>query len=37
MRDIDIRQELFREMNRLHSDDADTLIMPELGLCQGIG
>jgi hypothetical protein len=36
MRDIDIRQELFREMNRLHSDDADTLIMPELGLCQGI-
>lgn len=36
MRDIDIRRELLREMNRLHDGDIDTLIMPELGLCQGL-
>jgi hypothetical protein len=36
MRDIDIRRELLREMHRRHDSELDTLIMPELGLCQGM-
>jgi hypothetical protein len=36
MRDIDIRRELLREMRRRHDGELDTLIMPELGLCQGM-
>jgi hypothetical protein len=36
MREIDIRRELLREMNHRHHGDGDTLIMPELGLCQGL-
>jgi len=36
MRDIDIRRELLREMHRRHDGELDTLIMPELGLCQGM-
>ncbi len=36
MRDIDIRQELVREMHRRHDGEFDTLIVPELGLCQGM-
>lgn len=36
MRDIDIRRELLREMHRQHDGELDTLIMPELGLCQGM-
>lgn len=35
MRDIDIRRELLREMKHLHGNDPDTLIVEELGLCQG--
>jgi hypothetical protein len=36
MRDIDVRQALRLEMNRLHLQDLDTRIVEELGLCQGI-
>jgi hypothetical protein len=36
MRDIDIRRELLREMHRRHDGELGTLIMPELGLCQGM-
>src|SRR5579859_6616820 len=36
MRDIDIRQTLMNEMCRLHQGDSETLIVEELGLCQGI-
>lgn len=36
MRDIDIRQALLQEMARIHEGQADTLIIEELGLCQGI-
>jgi hypothetical protein len=35
MRDIDIRQALLEKMGRLHNGDSDTLIVEELGLCQG--
>jgi hypothetical protein len=36
MREIDIRLALRDEMNRLHGGEPDTLIVEELGLCQGI-
>jgi hypothetical protein len=36
MRDIDIRRALLTEMNRLHRDESDTLVVEELGMCQGI-
>src|SRR5579859_7106317 len=36
MRDIDIRQTLMNEMCRLHQGDSETLIVEELGLCQGM-
>lgn len=36
MRDIDIRQALLKQMVHDHSDESDTLIVEELGLCQGI-
>jgi hypothetical protein len=36
MRDIDIRRALRVEIKRLHSGEPDTLIVEELGLCQGI-
>lgn len=35
MRDIDIRRALLSEMARRHLGDTDTLIVEELGLCQG--
>ncbi len=35
MRDIDIRQAVLGTMGRLHGNDSDTLIVQELGLCQG--
>jgi hypothetical protein len=35
MRDRDIRQALVAELRRAFRDDADTLIVEELGLCQG--
>lgn len=36
MRDIDIRRALLAEMRRLHPDTSDTLILQELGVCQGL-
>ena len=36
MRDIDVRRALLAEMDRLHPDKSDTLIVEELGLCQGV-
>ena len=36
MRDIDIRRRLLVEMNRRHGGEPDTLVIEELGLCQGI-
>ena len=36
MRDIDIRRALLNEMSSRHANDPDTLIVEELGLCQGI-
>jgi hypothetical protein len=35
IRDIDIRRALHAEVHRLHEGQADTLILHELGLCQG--
>jgi hypothetical protein len=35
MRDIDIRRALLGKMDHLHNGDSDTLIVQELGLCQG--
>lgn len=35
MRDRDIRQELTRSLEILHQDEPDTLIINELGVCQG--
>lgn len=35
MRDIDIRRALRQEMANVHSTEPDTLIVEELGLCQG--
>lgn len=35
MRDLDIRQALKQELGLLHSEEPDTLILDELGLCQG--
>jgi hypothetical protein len=35
MRDIDIRKVLLDSFQRQYKNDADTLIIPELGLCQG--
>lgn len=35
VRDVDIRRCLAAEMSRLHAGDSDTLIVHELGLCQG--
>jgi len=36
MRDIDIRRALLAEMDRLHPDKSDTLVVEELGMCQGL-
>lgn len=36
MRDIDIRRELRREMTLQHGGDPETLVIEELGLCQGL-
>jgi len=36
MRDIDIRRALRRDVNELHGNDPDTIVIEELGLCQGI-
>lgn len=36
MRDIDIRCALREEMARMHNGEPDTLIVEELGLCQGV-
>jgi hypothetical protein len=36
MRDIDIRRALRLEMKRRHGKDPNTLLIEELGLCQGI-
>ena len=36
MRDIDIRRELRREMTLQHGRDPETLVVEELGLCQGL-
>lgn len=36
MRDIDIRRALLTEMSLLHRDEIDTLVVEELGMCQGI-
>ena len=36
MRDIDIRRELRRKVSRQYGADPDTLVIEELGLCQGI-
>jgi len=36
MRDIDIRRALLNEMSTRHANEPDTLIVEELGLCQGI-
>jgi len=35
MRDIDIRKVLLKSFRRQYENDANTLIIPELGLCQG--
>jgi hypothetical protein len=35
MRDIDVRRALRMEMTRRHKDESDTLMVEELGLCQG--
>jgi len=35
MRDIDVRRSLCEEVTRRHQGDADTVIVNELGLCQG--
>lgn len=36
IRDVDIRRSLHAEMQRRHRAEADTLILDELGLCQGV-
>ena len=36
MRDIDIRRALLAEMDRLHPDKQNTLVVEELGVCQGL-
>jgi hypothetical protein len=36
MRDIDVRRALLAEMDRIHPDKRETLVIEELGLCQGI-
>jgi len=36
MRDIDVRRKLRVEVERSHECEFDTLIVEELGLCQGI-
>ncbi len=36
MRDIDVRRKLRVEVERSHRNEIDTLIVEELGLCQGI-
>lgn len=36
MRDIDIRRALRRDVDSLHGDDPDTIVVEELGLCQGL-
>lgn len=36
VRDIDIRRELRREVERRHQHETDTRILEELGLCQGL-
>jgi hypothetical protein len=36
MREMDIRLALRKEMNRRHDGEPDTLIVEELGLCQGV-
>lgn len=36
IRDVDIRRSLHAEVRRRHEAEADTLIVDELGLCQGV-
>jgi hypothetical protein len=36
MRDIDIRRALRRDVDSLHGNDPDTIVIEELGLCQGV-
>ncbi len=36
MRDIDIRRALLAKMDQLHPDKSDTLVVEELGMCQGL-
>src|ERR1700761_2097597 len=36
MRDIDVRRALLTEMDRIHPDRSDTLVVEELGICQGV-
>src|ERR1700735_5066660 len=36
MRDLDIRRELRQQISRVHTGDPDTLVVEELGLCQGL-
>lgn len=36
MRDIDIRRALRREVDALHGSAPDTIVIEELGLCQGV-
>lgn len=36
MRDLEIRCALHQELKSLHMNEADTLVVDELGLCQGI-
>jgi len=36
MRDIDIRRALRRDVDSLHRNDPDTIVIEELGLCQGL-
>jgi hypothetical protein len=36
MRDIDVRRAVLNEMQRLHASDPETLVVEEVGLCQGL-
>lgn len=36
MRDIDVRRAVLDKMQRLHASDPDTLVVEEVGLCQGL-
>lgn len=35
MKDLDVRGALHKQIQRQHKDDADTLVLDELGVCQG--